>query len=423
MNYKTNLTWYQQEAIEKLSKQKVGALFLDMGLGKTFTALKLFEKRLLENKVNKAVVLLPISTKASFVNEAIKHLPSLLDKIIIYGVDSISQSTRIMNEVARIIDNKTYLIIDESTFIKNDKAKRSNLAYELSKLCEYKLLLTGNPITKFVKDLYSQFLVLSPKILGYKNFDAFKDVHLTYNTQTGMIIASSNVEYLSKLIEPFIYSKTIEEVEKMSEKKYKEINYQLNYDDRAEYEELKKSLFEKYKDDDRLQGDFILALLNKLQHSLHKKQRLEILKNTVENIGNEKIIIFCKYTNSLEDIADLYPAESCLMNGIHKHQEHFISGRKRILITNIQVGSHAQNFQFCHNTIFYENSFDYDKRLQAERRTWRKGQENDCNYYSIKSDVGLESFIFNCLERKKNLLQEFNLKIKENGYAKSIGEL
>lgn len=63
MMIKTKLYAHQQEAIDKLSKVKVGALFMDMGTGKTLTALKLFDLRRESKKVDRLIFLCPISSK------------------------------------------------------------------------------------------------------------------------------------------------------------------------------------------------------------------------------------------------------------------------------------------------------------------------------------------------------------------------
>ena len=45
--------------------------------------------------------------------------------------------------------------------------------------------------------------------------------------------------------------------------------------------------------------------------------------------------------------------------------------------------------------------------MQAERRTWRIGQENKCVYIDIKSNAGIENMIFRCLDKKEDLLDKF----------------
>ena len=66
-----------------------------------------------------------------------------------------------------------FLVGDESTTIKNIKAKRTKALMFLPR-AKYKRILTGSPITKSPLDLYSQFLFLDKKILGFDSYWSFQ---------------------------------------------------------------------------------------------------------------------------------------------------------------------------------------------------------------------------------------------------------
>lgn len=59
MYLKTEAFDYEKEGIEKLRHVKVGALFMDMGTGKTRTALGLIYLRYLSGKINHIIWLCP----------------------------------------------------------------------------------------------------------------------------------------------------------------------------------------------------------------------------------------------------------------------------------------------------------------------------------------------------------------------------
>lgn len=68
---KTTLMPHQNDAVAKLSPLKVGALFMDMGLGKSLTALKLaHEKR---HKINKVIWLCPVGIKETIKRQILTH--------------------------------------------------------------------------------------------------------------------------------------------------------------------------------------------------------------------------------------------------------------------------------------------------------------------------------------------------------------
>lgn len=132
-------------------------------------------------------------------DEVSKHTDYVYGKdYLIYGIDSISQSDRIYLELLNTVNARDMIVIDESTYIKNPFAKRTQRAIELSKKVKYKLIMTGTPITKFVKDLWGQITFLSPLIFNYQSYYQFAANHLVYDKERGYIISSANVDYLTQ---------------------------------------------------------------------------------------------------------------------------------------------------------------------------------------------------------------------------------
>jgi superfamily II DNA or RNA helicase len=69
MKFKTDLLHHQIDAVEKLSKIKIGALYMEMGTGKTRTALGLINQRLQAGKVDFVLWLCPCSVKGTIKSE------------------------------------------------------------------------------------------------------------------------------------------------------------------------------------------------------------------------------------------------------------------------------------------------------------------------------------------------------------------
>ena len=64
-------------------------------------------------------------------------------------------------------------VIDESTTIKNPKAKRTKNILRLRCLAKVRRILTGSPVTKSPLDLYTQCANLDPRLLEYKTVMLF----------------------------------------------------------------------------------------------------------------------------------------------------------------------------------------------------------------------------------------------------------
>lgn len=409
---KTKLYAHQQEAIDKLSKVKVGALFMDMGTGKTLTSLKLFDLRRSRGKVYRLIYLCPISSKKNLISEITKHTNYEYGKdYLIYGIDSISQSDRIYLELLQTVNNRDMLVLDESTYIKNPHAIRTRRALAISKQTQYKLIMTGTPITKFVKDLWGQITFLSPLIFNYDSYYKFANNHLIYDKEKGYIIRSANVDYLTQKLSPYVYEKNIEDITTMPSQMFLSVTYDLS----PEREELYERTLEKILGDMYLQDasdSIIYRLFVELQKIVsYDPERVDNLDYVLSKLNPEKqAMIWFKYKKERDLIIDYLTKRGStysIFDGEHKQEEEFKAKKTQFLVANIQTGSYAQNFQNCHYQIFYSNSFDYATRLQAERRTWRAGQPHKCIYYDIYSNAGIEELIIRSLRKKEDLLQNF----------------
>ena len=210
MNLKTNLLPHQVNAINKVLPTRIGALFMDMGTGKSRSAIELAYRR--AERIDKVIWFCPVSLKETVRQEILKHtgctpadicvfngktaehnLPKTLWYVV--GIESMSSSTRVVLAVRKLITTRTMAILDESSYIKGHNSMRTLRITELCKPARYRLILTGTPLSQGVVDLFAQMRFLSPKILGYESFYSFAANHLEYSEKfPGMIVRAHNTE-------------------------------------------------------------------------------------------------------------------------------------------------------------------------------------------------------------------------------------
>ena len=171
IEFKTMLYPWQQAAVDKLSKLKVAALYMEQGTGKTRTALELIAQRVNAGKVNHVIWFCPCSVKANLAEDITKHVGNIPDYITIAGIESISESDRLYLELSDLVNNKkVFLVVDESTLVKNHQALRTGRIINLAGHVQYKMLLNGTPVTKNEADLFAQWYILDWRILGYRSY-------------------------------------------------------------------------------------------------------------------------------------------------------------------------------------------------------------------------------------------------------------
>lgn len=438
MNLKTELYEHQKKAVEKLSKLKVGALYMEMGTGKTRTALELIKRRLEAGKVDYVLWLCPCSVKENLRRDIIKHTGSdQSDLIAICGIQTLSSSIKTNFEMLNLVQNKKcYLIVDESNLVKNHRAKRTQNIIRLAEYCEYKLILNGTPISRNEKDLYSQWYILDWRILGYRSFWSFAANHLEYDDY-GRIRNVLNIDYLVKKISPYTYQIKKSECLDLPKKTYETAYYNLTFEQDLHYQQVANDLMFEL---DEFEPETIYRLFSGLQSVISgfkvktgkhlirtpffknplDNPRIQTLLDLIEGI-EEKVIIFCKYTQEIIDIINILNDKDLKAVPYHggltqkQRQENLdkFSKDEQFLVANKSCAGYGLNLQFCSYVIFYSNDWDYATRSQAEDRVHRIGQNENVHYVDICATYTLDERILSCLSKKENLVDSFKEELEK----------
>ena len=444
---RTELKPWQQAAVDKLSKLRVGALYMDMGTGKTRTALELAKTRIAKNKIDRVLWLCPYSIQKNITDDFDKHCVKWDHIIKICGIETLSSSVKANAELLQYVsNNRVFLVVDESSLVKNHKALRSESIERIAMKCPYRVILNGTPISKNEKDLYMQWRILDWRILGYQSFWSFSANHIEYDDR-GRVRRCLNVSTLTDKIAPYTYQVKREECMTLPEKEFYRISYDIG-DRRQQYINVMDDYLNYL---DERDPSTLYKLFTALQLVVSGKDILSspsdplwsvsVFENQQDNpriqclievildyIGSEKCIIFCKYTEEIKDIFQIlinrgYKATK-FYGGMSKKQRDasikMYRDDAQFFIANKSCAAFGLNLQFCHNEIFYSNDWDYATRIQAEDRVHRLGQENIVNIYDIYADGTIDERIIECLSRKEMLLDSFQRKIKENTITKDV---
>lgn len=393
----------QQLAFDKLSKLKVGALFMAMGSGKTKVALDIIYSKF--HKVDYVLWICPYSLKNEIEAERLKWHPNLQMEVV--GVETISSSDMTYLRLLQAVENKkTFIVVDESLKIKNQDAKRTQRILKLGEFAKYKLILNGTPLSKNVLDLWTQMQFLSPKILGM-TYNEFKNTYCEYYIRGSLknrVKKQHNIEHLVAKIRPYIFDS---ELDIDSRKTIKDYCYDI--EDLEGYQEIKDKYLNNYFNLGFVQTMSLFTLLQK--HYCASKERATIIKNLTNEI-NDKVIVFVKFLSSIPEGAIAITGDIKLKER-KQIIEQFKQGKFKVLYITYGCGAYGLNLQFCKHMIFADHSFDYAQREQAEHRIYRIGQARDVIYYNLWCNSGLERLIKGCLKKKVNLLEEVKKEIEK----------
>lgn len=403
----------QKKAYEKLEHLKVGALFMEMGTGKTKVALDLIASKI--HKVDYVLWVCPCSVKSEIEKERKKwHKEISMD---IVGCETLSESeftyTDIWFKVAKA--KSTFMVVDESLKIKNPDALRTRRILVLGSHSEYKLILNGTPLSKNILDLWTQMEFLSPKILNM-SYNEFKNTYSEYYIRgrlKGMVKRQCNVEHLVSKIEPYIFDANLD-----LDKNKTYYDYYYTVDNYLNYTRLKCRTLAKCWDTGKI--DFMMLCTTLQKYYCQSKKKDTLLQGTIDEIDGQ-VIVFVKFLSSIKSANAITGDTS--ENERVKIINRFKNGEFKALYITYGCGAFGLNLQFCHNIIFADHTFDYAQRLQAEARIYRIGQTENVNYYNLWCECGLEKLIQGCLNKKGNLLNQVKKEISKIGieeWLKSI---
>src|SRR5574343_1298383 len=340
MNTTTPLLEYQTKAVQKMLPMRVGGLFMDAGTGKTLVTIELVRERLI--RMSNVVYFCPVSLKETVRREILKHTD--LDNSDIYvfdettdiatiqpalwyiiGIESMSASQRMMLCANALINERSMVVVDESSYIKGHKSMRTQRITTMAERARYRLILTGTPLSQGVVDLYAQMRFLSWRILGYRSFYSFARNHLEYSDKyPGRIVASHNVGYLATRIAPYCYQVTKEECLDLPGKLYATRWYKMTETQRQWYEQAKWEMYEwaeKHASDwDALAVCRLFGALQQIACGFWNRrfddgtselitfphERLDLFAGIVDEIpAGERIVVWSKYRHNIDEIVTL----------------------------------------------------------------------------------------------------------------------
>lgn len=442
----TELRPWQVPAVEQLLPLKVGALFLDMGLGKTRAAIELCSRR--QHKISRIIYVCPVSAKETVAAEIQKHTTTPSERIYsfddkttitrlpsaawwyIIGLESLSSSRRITLAFNALVDEQSTVIVDESTFIRTPTTVRTERLTWIGWRARYRLILTGTPLANGLKDVYAQMRFLDPLILGYRSYYSFQRRHLVYSDRfPGMVTATKHEDELHQRIAPYVYQVKSDDVLTLPVQRYETRYIGMIPEQRALYEQAKESILLDA-DVETLSATAIYELYGALQHILCGfwnyrgsaytvgHTRIRALLGILDAIPDtEKVIIWTTYHHAITEIVDAlteaYGADQIAQFhgqlNERDRNEHLRQWRtaRRFLVATSASGGMALTLNEATYSVFYNNDFRYDVRVQAEKRNHRDGQTQPVTYVDIVTRNSIDERIQQSFATKESIAESF----------------
>jgi SNF2 family DNA or RNA helicase len=459
--FKTKPYGHQLTALEKSWNRETYGYFMEMGTGKTKVLIDNVAMLYDRGKIDGALIICPKGVMGTwYTQELPSHLPNHIENmsvlwqanitkeqsrklgnlfktderlhILIMNVEALS--TQKGTEFAKkfMLCHKILMAVDESTTIKNPRAKRTKNILSMSKMAIYRRILTGSPVTKNPLDLYSQCEFLNEELLDFTSYYAFRNRYAEMKTihvagrSIQIVSHFKNLDELAEQLKTFSYRVLKEECLDLPEKIYMKREIELSPDQQKVYKQMKETALADL-NGKQITTMTVLTQLMRLQqitcgHFVAddgttqeiKSNRLNELMDILDEVEGKSIIwahwqkdiqiikqaLIKKYgPRSVVDYYGLTPQDQRQGN-IKKFQD---DPRYRFFVGTPSTGGYGITLTAANTVIYYSNGYDLEKRLQSEDRAHRIGQKKSVTYVDILAEETVDEKIVKSLRKKINI--------------------
>ena len=296
------------------------------------------------------------------------------------------------------------MMLDESSMIKNETAKRTKFILSLKP--SHTILLSGTPTDGKYEFLYSQLRLLGWKITKTAYYNRYIKTELrSYGGPMFRVVTGyKNVSELKAKLKEYgaVFAKA-EEVIKLPEKTFIKEYSTVSSD----YKKFMKDRIIKI-DDKELTGDSTLSkrLYARMLCSAYSKDKISRLIDLV-NSTSDRVIIFYNFNTELEALRKvLFDRPISIVNGQIKDLKAYENNDNSVTLIQYQAGAMGLNLQKANRIIYFSLPERSELFEQSKARICRIGQEKQCYYHIMMCHKSVEEKIYECLLMRKDYTDE-----------------
>jgi SNF2 family DNA or RNA helicase len=467
MNYKFKTRPYahQLKALEMSWNKEVYAYFMEMGTGKSKVLLDNISMLYDRGKINGALIVAPKGVYKNWYDSEIpEHLVDHIEKktvlwqanitakqeqklkslftpgidlhILIMNVEALSTKKGVDFARKFLMSHQTLFAVDESTTIKNPKAKRTKNIISLSTLGKYRRILTGSPVTKSPLDLFTQCYFLDPFLLDHSSYYSFRTRYAVMRTanfngrSVQIVVGYHNLEELTERLKAFSYRVLKDECLDLPPKTFMKRIIQLTPEQKRVYQQMKQTALAELNGKMVTTATVLVQLMRLHQITCGhfkaddgttqeiKNNRIEELMDVLEEVHG-KVVIWAQYRYDIETIVEhiekrfgdnsvvTYYGDTTEEERRKAIKAIQSPGSKiRFLVGTTQTGGYGITLTGASTMIYYSNGYDLEKRQQSEARIDRIGQKHPMTYIDLIAEDTIDEKIVKALRKKVNIANE-----------------
>jgi len=373
----------------------------DMGVGKTIQAIAHIA---LNTDQLPALIVCPASVKYNWAKECRAWLPNMTVEIL-EGRSGVIPTADIIICNYDIISGRSaallgygfnIVVCDESHYLKNIKAKRTQATLEVAGESESVICLSGTAVTNRPSEFFTTLNLLRPN--EFPSFFPYGQRYCDgYNTGWGWDFSgASNTDELHARTRDFCIRRLKQEVlTELPDKVRTIMDIQPSKAELKRYSDLHRAWMEDYEmhqNHGTLPAGFVLNMLTALRHEcglIKVPSTVEYIKEHYDITGGKPLVVFAHHTDVLKGCVEALRADKdrkWRVGGItgdmpaDKRQanvEAFQAGGIDVLFCSTVAAKEGITLTAANTVVFVEREWVPGWEEQAEDRVYRIGQESD----------------------------------------------
>lgn len=378
-----------------------------------------------------------VSTKKfnRMLGQYIESTDKLLWACVAYPSSITAKMSKVLREI--LLCRKTFLIMDESHYLKNQDALVTRNTSILCSMAEYKRVLTGTPTDGNPFDMYSQVELCQPGYWEEKGIHSFAQFKHTFAEifipidpftkrprRYEKIKSFKNLPKLWGIVEPLVTRVRKKDVLDLPDKLYSKRYIALSTEQQAVYTELKEEYYTMVDGQDcsirnvmswlvkamRVTCNHISTDVGDTVHIGKVNPKLEALKDIIAE-GEGKFLVWTMFTEDIRIIQNEFGQEMVAqyygeLSPQERQQEmdRFKNDTEcRVMVLQTRAGAEGLTLTEATTSVYYSNSPRLILRQQSEDRNHRIGQKNPVLYIDLVAHGTVEELVVGLLKKKQDV--------------------
>lgn len=298
------------------------------------------------------------------------------------------------------------IMLDESSMIQNDTAKRTKAVLKLQ--TENVILLSGTPTGGKYENLYSQLRLLGWEISKRQYWSEFIETRLidTGGFKIPVVTGYKNIGRLKRKMRQYgcHFLKT-DEVFDLPAQTFTDISVQTS----PEYRKFVKSKIVTV-DGRELVGDTTLTemLYQRQLCGAYNGDKLKAFKDLLDST-EDRLIVFYNFTaelDALREICKEYKRPVSEVNGKAKVLNAYDAFHNSVTLIQYQAGAMGLNLQKANKIVYFTPPLSSELYEQSKKRTHRINQTRPCFYYKLVCKNSIEERIYKTLDERRDFTEK-----------------